>query len=404
MNVIDYLEQELAPFSEKAFSPVDSVALSQMTMVRMGHVVPPLKDRQSLVDQAGWVLSQVFLPPTMRGVHFSDMMRAEYFKDMFTGLDPRTVQQVLFRLAASPRFREMTIQDYASLTDEELETQFAAVTFVQPGQFAYVGFRGTDSWVGWRENFNQAFMWPVPAQDLAKRYLETVAAQVKEPLIVGGHSKGGNLAVYAAAKAAPEVRDRITAVYNHDGPGFMPESLSDAELAAIAGINHKTVPQESIVGLLMNFGQPYRVVQSDAKGIAAHSVNTWQVDVEKGDFVYVDDVTQGAKDTNKAMTDWVLGFSLEDRRKLVNAFFAAVEASDANTVADFFSGDLVPFIKIVQGSTALDDETRNFLLGALGSLGGEYAKIAAGHGIQAAKQALQSAASAAAGIAAERKK
>lgn len=173
------------------------------------------------------------LQATPKSGHFTDLLRAERYHDMFTGLIPGRVKENLLALAASPRFRDMELRDYQSIFDEEQQVQFAAVTFVYKDQFAFVGFRGTDTSVtGWRENFNMAYTSPVPAQGYALRYLETVAPHLPEKLYVGGHSKGANLALYAALKASPEVQARIHMTYSLDGPGFKDNVISAEEWAA----------------------------------------------------------------------------------------------------------------------------------------------------------------------------
>ena len=150
-------------------------------------------------------------------VRFADLMRAELFPTMFSGMHAAQMKQQLFWMAASPRFRDLLIYDHAAAFDEARDLQFAATTYVCPGHFAYVGFRGTDTTLtGWREDFNMAYRAPVEAQALAARYLAAAGADPRLPktLLVGGHSKGGNLAEYAALTAAPEVQQRIARLYN----------------------------------------------------------------------------------------------------------------------------------------------------------------------------------------------
>ena len=155
-SLLEYLGTEFASFDEKPFNPVDSAALSQFCMVRAEGIVPALRERKSFLDLG--IIVENLLSPTSRAVHFVDALRTELFADMFTGLAPEQVKQNLFALAASPRFRTMAVRDYLSLFDTERQTQFAAMTFVYKKEFAYIGFRGTDtSFTGWRENFNMVY-------------------------------------------------------------------------------------------------------------------------------------------------------------------------------------------------------------------------------------------------------
>ena len=249
MNILDYLATEFASFDEKPFNPVDSVILSQFCMVRM-ELIAPMGSNWQRPAGFGRALKSRLAPA--RPVRFADALRAELFPTLFSGFDPDLIKETLVALAASPRFRDLSIEHCASMFDEDEHVQFAAMTFSRKREFAYVGFRGTDqSFTGWREDFDMAYRMPVPAQELAVRYLEAVAPHLPKRLMVGGHSKGGNLAQYAALRARPAVRERIERVYDHDGPGFGAGAVDDKEYATIAPRVHKTVPQESVVGMLL---------------------------------------------------------------------------------------------------------------------------------------------------------
>lgn len=362
MNLLDYLDTEFASFDEKPFNPVDSAVLSQFCMVRAEGVVPALRERTSFLD-LGTVVENL-LSPARGAVRFVDTLRAELYPTMFTGLAPERVKQNLLALAASPRFRDVRVRDYLSLFDTERQTQFAAMTFVYRKEFAYVGFRGTDtSLTGWRENFNMAYTSPVPAQEQAARYLQAVASRATKRLLVGGHSKGGNLAVYAALKSAPSVQNRIECVYSHDGPGFKAGTFQPGDWAALEGRIHRTVPQDSLIGMLMESHATPRVVKSTAKGIDQHSVFTWEV--ADDDFVYLDSLTDGAQFTDTVLTEWLSGFSDNEAAVVVDAFFEAVEASGAQDATDLLSGGAKAISRVAEAAKRTNPATRATLLAAL---------------------------------------
>ncbi|WP_080800397.1 Mbeg1-like protein [Arabiibacter massiliensis] len=367
MNLLDYLATEFATFDEKPFNPVDSAILSQFCMVRAEGIVPALRERKSFLDVG--TLVQNLLSPARDEVRFVDLLRAERYGDMFTGLDPANVKDNLLALAASPRFRDMRVRDYLSLFDTERQTQFAAVTFVYKKDFAYVGFRGTDtSFTGWRENFNMVYNAPVPAQEQAVRYLEAVAPRLPKCLFVGGHSKGGNLAMYAALRANPAVQDRIERVFTHDGPGFKAGMVSSEEYAAIRDRVHKTVPQDSVVGMLMDSPADLdlRVVHSSEKGVMQHSVFSWDVDGD--DFAYVEGLTDGARFTDAVVTQWLARFSDEEAAVVVDALFQALEASGARDATEVLMGGPKSIALLGEAAKNIDDDARDVLTGALGSL------------------------------------
>ncbi|OUO92535.1 hypothetical protein B5F40_01185 [Gordonibacter sp. An230] len=377
MNILDYLATEFAAFEEKPFNPVDSAALSQFCMVRAEGVVPALRERRTFLGLK--TIVENLLSPVGHSARFVDALRAELFDDMFTGLVPGKIKENLFALAASPRFRDMRLRDYLSLFDTDRQMQFAAMTFVHKKEFAYVGFRGTDaSFTGWRENFNMVYDAPVPAQEQAVRYLEAVAPRLPKRLFVGGHSKGGNLALYAALRAKPAVQDRIERVFTHDGPGFKAGMFAPADWAPLEGRIHRTVPQDSVVGLLMESHVPPRVVRSTAKGIDQHSVFSWEVAGD--DFLYLEGLTDGAQLADAVLTEWLAQFSDEEVAVVVDAFFQAVEASGARDATEVFSGGAKSIALLGEAAKNVDGEARDVLAEALGSLA-EVAAREATHGL-----------------------
>ena len=62
----------------------------------------------------------------------------------------------------------------------------------------------------------------------AVEYLENVAKKTKKSIRLGGHSKGGNLAIYAAAFSKDDTRKRIIDIYqNHVKLGIFFEDYPD---------------------------------------------------------------------------------------------------------------------------------------------------------------------------------
>ena len=266
MDLFQYLEGELRTFDQLELTPVDSAAISQMSMIDAPRWCRPCAGtdvarlrRVGGIDAAGACMpgeettfmgrlsgaadavADRLYSRTVRGAHASDLLAAELYDSMFTGLDHDNIKRQIASFAASPRFRELEMRDYAALLDQERRVQFSATCYVMPGAWAYVAFRGTDtSFTGWRENFDMAVTPPVPAQRMAAAYLELVARHLPQRLYVGGHSKGGNLATYAAVRCSDAVRARIACVFDHDGPGFKAGFLSDepalAALRALEGV------------------------------------------------------------------------------------------------------------------------------------------------------------------------
>ena len=374
MDLFDYLETALESFDERPLGPVDSAALSQFCMVRGEGVIPDALWDGGALDRLRARLR--------RPTRFSDLLRAERFDGLFCGLAPDGVKRELAALVASPRFRDLELRDCASRFDEDAHVQFSATTLVwrSPAgaerDFAYVGFRGTDdSFAGWRENFDMALDPPVPAQRMAADYLRAVARRLPQRLYVGGHSKGGNLATYAALRAPEEVRSHIVRVFDHDGPGFKAGFLDEKDFEPVRDLVHRTVPEESVVGMLMDTPVEPHVVRSSARGIEQHSVFTWEVD--GNDFAYADALAPSAVFTHDLMDTWLASLSPEETPRVVDALFRALAASGAPSVgAVIFSGADAPAL-LTEAARNLDQESRDVLLPALGKLAASAARAGA---------------------------
>ena len=195
---------------------------------------------------------------TPEGMPLVDLYRADWFEAMTRDLwDPEGLVRLLGAVAASPRLRDLRVCCYVDDFDESAEKQFSACTLRLPRGAAYVSFRGTDnSVVGWKEDFNMAFETGVPSQIAAVSYLERVAPTIEGGIYLGGHSKGGNLAAYALARCPADVAGRVVRAFSHDGPGFKRGFLAERDFEPISDVIHRTVPEESVVGMLMDTPAP----------------------------------------------------------------------------------------------------------------------------------------------------
>ena len=236
-------------------------------------------------------------------------------------------------IAANPRFSDIEMGAFLEQFDDGEQTQFAAVTYRLPSGTLVVAFRGTDdSLVGWKEDFNMAFQYPVPAQVTAADYLARVAALWQNvPIVLTGHSKGGNLAVYAAMNAEDDVKDRIERIYSLDGPGFPEAVVNSFEYASVSDRIVKIVPDSSVVGMVLETPERCMVVKSDVEGIMQHFAFSWQM--HGGEFDKVEDVANSSVTFNKALNKWLANLSKEQRERAVDALFAVLEASGAGSIS-----------------------------------------------------------------------
>lgn len=362
LHVTDYLARQFASFEDMPLCALDATVLSQVAMIHAKDIVPSLPDKNARKGL------HALVRPRPRGIAFSQMLQAEHYPTMFSNLlDPAKAVEALFGIAASPRFRDMTAFNYQDVFDAERQVQFAAMTFVYKNMFTCVSFRGTDtSTVGWREDFNMAFTMPVPAQDLALEYLETVAAQTHLPkkLYIVGHSKGGNLAEYAALRCSKRVQNHIERVYNLDGPGFKAGTFTPDDYAPLRGKLVKIVPEESLVGIMLESEAPVHVAKSDASGLDQHSAFTWQVNDALTDFVCLPSLPKATQVTANTLHAWLSDYDDEQREQIVDAFFKAVQASGAENPVEILNGGSKGLSLLLEASRKVDRADRTVLLTA----------------------------------------
>ena len=230
----------------------------------------------------------------------------------------------------SKRFGEMKATKYSNKLNVEEELQFSAITILVPDDTIFISYRGTDNTiVGWKEDFNMGFKSHVGAQIDSVKYLEEIADKYpKNNIRIGGHSKGGNLAVYSAVFATEKTKNRIIKIYNNDGPGFDDEiSESDNYKEMITKVN-TYIPQESIFGMLLNHKEKYIVVRSTQKGVMQHDVYSWQL-LGKN-FECLKEVTNGSKFIDKSIKDWFKQIDIKQREQMIDIIFEVIN-SQADT-------------------------------------------------------------------------
>ncbi len=345
-NMTSYAEKEFRTFEELPFHEVDSLILSWLSYIRW-----PIPETDNMEESY----------PIWK------MFRAEYFAEMFSNIkDKESTKQLLTAVVASPRYRNIRIWAYESKTDLEKEMQYAAVTFILSEKQVYVAYRGTDStFVGWKEDLNMAFQCPVPSQELAAEYLTKICKNTSANLLVGGHSKGGNVAIYAAAHNT-DYLNRIEKIYSHDGPGFLKETIESPNFLLIKDKIAKTVPQSSIIGMLLEQHENYQIVQSNEKSFWQHNPFTWCI--EDGKFCPVEEFTKDAVFINNAVHSWLADISREERERFIDLIYELSENVEVDNFLDFGKDLQSNIPKIMDYFKDYDKETKNFMLQLLQSL------------------------------------
>ena len=242
---------------------------------------------------------------------------------------------LLHGAAQTARFGQTRITMYRDVLIPEQETQFAAMTFLLDDGSAFLAFRGTDyTLVGWKEDFNMSFQQTVPAQRMAQQYVREVAAEYALPLRLGGHSKGGNLAVFAAARSGPLLQQQILQIYNHDGPGFTKYMMGDPGYLAMVPRIQTYIPESSVIGMLLEHEEPYVVVKSRTVSLLQHDPYTWEI--QGREFVTVEEISDDSRFLDAAIKSWFADMTNQERGRLVDVLFTLLGTGGVETTLDIF--------------------------------------------------------------------
>lgn len=267
-------------------------------------------------------------------------------------------KELITYLGESIRFKNMVVTDYVKTNDKEAEKQFGAITIHISIKEMYVSYIGTDSTVyGWKEDFNMAFMENVPCQVAGKEYLERIAKQYPVKKIrIGGHSKGGNVAIYAAITALSKIQNKMIKVYNYDGPGFSKDIIAQYGNEDIISKIETYIPQDSIIGRIMNHKEKTTISYSIEKGILQHDIYSWQV--LKDNMIKSEKTTQNSENLNQTVTDWLESSTAEERKIFFDAIFELVYSTEADTFGDISKTFTTSIPKVLKKYQEISHENR----------------------------------------------
>ena len=346
-NMLDYIKEfGHVSFEERAFSEIDALVLTELEYLPLEKVVPSDENGENFV--------------TVKEI-------AEYMKEhkkqlfdenpMMMTPERHEVSQII---ADAPRFQSMKFFGVVSEWDKDTTKQFAAITVeVEPG-VRLVIFRGTDdTLIGWKEDFLMTYSPLVAAQTDAKEYLAKQASLWDGDLMVSGHSKGGNLALYAAATQEEDVQLRIVDIFCFDSPGLSRSVLETKGYQNIVPLAMRYIPQDALVGLMLESEVPYVIVKSDAVGAMQHSAMTWGI--EDGQFIKVDKLTKNSLLNDQTFKKWTESVSDEELELFWNVFFELLFTVGIETVNDVY-GQFMHYVQeFLKAAGKMDEEKRELL-------------------------------------------
>ena len=250
-NIIDYMKwRGDLTFAQDSFNEIDNLILSQLVYVELNNIVPGDEEPTiSLLDAAKLFFKQNNEQELLDHVSMT-----------------KNAILVFKEMAKSVRFKNVQLSRYVNDINEQEQSQFSAITIKLPDNSTYIAFSGTDATlVGWHEDFNMLYLKQTPGQEKSLAYLNALG-NLDTPLRLGGHSKGGNFAIYAGMYCEKSLRDQIIAIYNNDGPGFSKDVVASAAYQNLLPLITTIVPESSVVGRLFEHQEDYVVIKSENKG------------------------------------------------------------------------------------------------------------------------------------------
>lgn len=349
-NIMDYLDwRGDLSLEASEFNEVDNLILAQLVYVDFTGIVPEPDSGEKITLKEA---SELFFE-----THTEEEIMARVSMTKMAAF-------VMKKMAQTRRFSEIQLSGYVNDISDEEQSQFSVVCVTLEDGSLYVSFCGTDSTiVGWREDFNMGYLSVTPGQQKAVEYLNRMADSGYKVVRVGGHSKGGNLSVYAAVNCRQEIKERIVQVYSNDGPGVSKEMTESGAYREMLPKITTILPESSIVGMLLEHREEFKVVRSTGNGIQQHDAMSWEV-LGTG-FVYAEQVAAQSVLLDKTMKSWLNQLKEEEREQIVETVFGMLEEARIKTVDDFYHSRWKTVQELMKAKSKLPEETQKIFSKAL---------------------------------------
>lgn len=342
-NIMDYISwRGDLSFEQSQFNEVDNLILACFSYVNLDGI-------SAVTKQKGIGLKKL----TKEFMKLHTMKELEADKSFI-----RLAPFMMMEMAKSVRFGKCVVRNYVNDIVTEAEQQFAAMEIVLEDGTSYVSFRGTDDTIiGWKEDFNLS-TGVVPAQKRAIEYLQKISEHTDGMLRVGGHSKGGNLAIYGSVMCK-SAHEKILEIYSNDGPGFSREFQELPETKEMMPKIIRIIPEYSIIGTLLEHEKEPVIVASSSKGLLQHDGFSWEV--QGPALVRRDSLNKTALRFIEILHKWINGMDMEQKRLLIEDLFATLQASGYENLSEVQSGGLKSLAAMVKRVEKFAPESRGMM-------------------------------------------
>lgn len=340
MSIFEYIDEYgKYSFWEKSFNEVDNVILSVLSYLDLDGIVSSGNKNKRSINEVSVIYFKLFSDKN------KNILAVKNALDIFRAI------------GRTKRYKDILMYGYCYVGDEE--QQFSAVSLDIFDNVTYISFEGTDHLIsGWKEDFCMAYQFPVLSQKRAIKYVNKYFSFSNRRLILGGHSKGGNLALVASMYCNWFVRNKIIQVYNNDGPGLRKREIESKNYELISDRLIHIIPNYSVVGLLLRHKSCYKVIKSNRRSILSHSVVTWEVD---GDHFKKAELSTVSKVLDEGMIRWLDKYSDKEREKFVVSLFDIFKKADINNLLEIIDNKKL-ILKLIRESGNIDEETKKMIL------------------------------------------
>ena len=338
MNIYDYVKKYgNLSFDEKPFNDIDNLVFSELAYLDYTDTSINIIDHT--IEYIGREYLKLF----------------KYSEIKKLGIAQRDAYLLLEEVVKTKRYKDIVIHDYVYSTN--INKQFSAMMFRINDNLEYMSFEGTDELLsGWKEDLYLACIFPIPSQrdaiDYANKHIKVFGPNI----IIGGHSKGGNLALVAGMYTKILKQFRILKVYSNDGPGLRLREFKSAQYRRIKRKYTHIVPENSIVGILLR-SDTYTVVKSTRGSIFGHAIATWEIDDDK---LVETTLSKKSEELEKNVISWLVNHSDYEKDKVITELFKTLENADIKSVQEI--NDVKKLFKVIENIRNIDDETKHIII------------------------------------------
>lgn len=328
-------------FKELEFNDVDNVIFAVLSYL----------DFDGIID----IFKKVSLNSAARSF-FSKYGMKEINKNI---ISVKNAAKVLDLIKDTNRYSNLLLYNYVYKCN--YEKQFSAMFIDIDEALTYISFEGTDDKVsGWLEDGALSYQFPIPAQREAIKYVNhNISIFSKRKYILGGHSKGGNLALVAGMYANPLIRGKIIKIISNDGPGLRLKELESKKYKKIEDIYDLIVPEYSVVGLLLQHKEPMHVIGANKKGLMAHNAGFWEVE---GVSLKPAKLSDFSKKVDNIIKRWLKNYNMQERKEFLADIADILDSAGIDSLLDIKASMLSSLVKLIKESSRLDKRSKDIIM------------------------------------------